>query len=66
MNAPAPARRDRLRAMLADTPWRRKKGLIVHGRAQHATRRALNRLARRRAREGPIRFHPPVLTEQQS
>ena len=26
MNAPAPARRDRLRAMLADTPWRRKKG----------------------------------------
>ena len=27
---------------------------VVHGRAPRATRRALNRLTRRRAREGPV------------
>ncbi len=27
---------------------------VIHGRAPGATRRALNRLARRRAREGPV------------
>ena len=43
-------------------PWRCKKGPlggcglvpVVHGRAPRATRRALNRLTRRRAREGPV------------
>ena len=43
-------------------PWRRKKGPlggcglvpVVHGRAPRAARRALNRLTRRRAREGPV------------
>ena len=43
-------------------PRRRKKGPlggcglvpVVHGRAPRATRRALNRLTRRRAREGPV------------
>ena len=43
-------------------PWRCKKGPlggcglvpVVHGRAPGATRRALNRPTRRRAREGPV------------
>ena len=43
-------------------PWRCKKGPlggcglvpVVHGRAPRATRRALNRPTRRRAREGPV------------
>ncbi len=43
-------------------PWRSKKGPlggcglvpVVHGRAPRATRRALNRPTRRRAREGPV------------
>ena len=43
-------------------PWRCKKGPlggcglvpVVHGRAPRATRRALNRLTRRRARGGPV------------
>ncbi len=43
-------------------PWRCKEGPlgccrlvpVVHGRAPRATRRALNRLTRRRAREGPV------------
>ena len=43
-------------------PWRSKKGPpggcglvpVVHGRAPRATRRALNRLTRRCAREGPV------------
>ena len=43
-------------------PRRRKKGPlggcelvpVVHGRAPRATRRALNRPTRRRAREGPV------------
>ena len=54
----------------ADCQWRSKKGPprrckkgplggcglvpVVHGRAPRATRRALNRLTRRRAREGPV------------
>ena len=53
-----------------DCQWRSKKGPprrckkgplggcglvpVVHGRAPRATRRALNRLTRRRAREGPV------------
>ena len=59
-------RRDRLSLC----QWRSKKGPprrckkgplggcglvpVVHGRAPRATRRALNRLTRRRAREGPV------------
>ncbi len=56
--------------MPAASQWRSKKGPprrckkgplggcglvpVVHGRAPRATRRALNRLTRRRAREGPV------------
>ena len=58
------------RENLAVCQWRSKKGPprrckkgplggcglvpVVHGRAPRATRRALNRLTRRRAREGPV------------
>ena len=57
-------------AAMSDCQWRSKKGPprrckkgplggcglvpVVHGRAPRATRRALNRLTRRRAREGPV------------
>ena len=56
--------------LLVNCQWRSKKGPprrckkgplggcglvpVVHGRAPRATRRALNRLTRRRAREGPV------------
>ena len=58
------------RKSFAECQWRSKKGPprrckkgplggcglvpVVHGRAPRATRRALNRLTRRRAREGPV------------
>ena len=58
------------RRLLIGCQWRSKKGPprrckegplggcglvpVVHGRAPRATRRALNRLTRRRAREGPV------------
>ena len=61
---------DRSRVTVLECQWRSKKGPprrckkgplggcglvpVVHGRAPRATRRALNRLTRRRAREGPV------------
>ena len=66
----ASARVNWLVRQLRDCQWRSKKGPprrckkgplggcgfvpVVHGRAPRATRRALNRLTRRRAREGPV------------
>ena len=64
------AERDLLLPLSLTCQWRSKKGPprrckkgplggcglvpVVHGRAPRATRRALNRLTRRRAREGPV------------
>ena len=65
-----PGEDGRAKASWRECQWRSKKGPprrckkgplggcglvpVVHGRAPRATRRALNRLTRRRAREGPV------------